>query len=263
MIVLNMIRPFARLGALAFLVSTVGCLAQPEAEDGAVENESVAEGSQAIHGSGDPLILQDTPQGARRYEKLAEGWLRWSMALPISTGPISDTTGESCDMGQSGHVWYLAGTFGGPVVRECHIPKNKELYLPLINFWAIPPTEYVDAPEELAEFVAFAEEWFPANRAAVCSLTLRLDGEDLLEDTAEIDQELWVDVLDPFKVRLNDDNYSGGPGGKRPAALIAGHFARLEPLSPGHHTLEFGGAQCENGETVFETSAVYDLHVSH
>ena len=262
MTIFDKARQFAQLGALAFLASTIGCMAEP-VEDEAGESELVAEGSQAIHGSGSPLILQDTPQRAREYEKLAERWLRWSMAQPESTGPITDTTGESCDMGQSGHVWYLAGTYSGPVTRDCDIPRNKQLYLPLINFWAIPPTEYVDAPEELAEFVAFAEEWFPANRAAVCSLTLRLDGQDLLADSAAIDEELWGDVLDPFKIKLNADNYTGGPGGKRPAALIAGHFAQLEPLSRGDHTLEFGGAQCENGETVFETSAVYHLHVGH
>jgi hypothetical protein len=119
----------------------------------------------------------------------------------------------------------------------------------------------VDTPEELAEFIAFAEYYFPANREVTCTLTLRLDGEDILANTAEIDEELWVDIYDPFKIKLDADNYAGGPGGKYPAALTAGHYALLTPLAPGDHTLELGGVQCEGDEVYFETSATYHLHV--
>lgn len=260
MTLLNTIRHFAPLAALAVLASATGCTAEQPSEDGSGE-ESAAEASQAVQSDGSPLILQDTNHQAKTYEKLAEGWLEWAMALPDSTGPINDPTGEACDLGQHGDIWYLAGTYGGPVTRSCDVPEGKEIYLPLINFWMVPPVEYVSTPEDVADFVAFAEWYFPENRAYICSLTLRLDGEDLLPDTAALDQELWVDIYDPFKVVLNDDNFAGQPGGKKPAALIAGHFAHLEPLSPGDHTLEFGGVQCDGDEIWFETSAVYNIHV--
>jgi hypothetical protein len=267
MIASKMIRGLASFSLLACLAGAGGCTSEPADGEGSIDDtEAAAAVSQALGGCGhdlDPLIPHGTPQGQKTYDKHAEGWLKWAMKLPWSTGPINDPTGEQCDLGQSGSVWYLAGTSGGPVTRSCDIPKNKALYFPLINQWMIPPAERVDAPEEMAEFIAFAEHYFPAKRDATCSLTLRLDGEDLRADTAELDEELWLAIYEPFKVKVNADNYAGRPGGKLPAALIAGHYAMLRPLAPGDHTLEFGGVQCEDGEVVFETSAVYYLHVEH
>jgi hypothetical protein len=242
---------------LMALVCTAGCAAQTE--DGDVA--SIEEALGHFGRGGDPLIHQDHPLGAFLYEQLAKGWLRWAMGQPYSTGPITDPTGASCGIDQHGPVFYLAGTDGGPATRECTIPRNKALYFPLINSWAIPPEEFVDTPEELEAFIEFGHRYFPENREFTCTLTLRLDGEEVLADTAERDEELWTDVLEPFPVVLDDDNFSGGPGGFRSSALTGGHYALLKPLSRGDHTLELGGVQCEGEEIFFETSATYTLHV--
>jgi hypothetical protein len=207
-----------------------------------------------------PVVTQDTEAGEHAYRELTQSWLEWAMALPWSTGPITDETGDQCALGQEGRVWYLAGTPGGAVERSCTIPRNKYLYFPLLNLWSIPRPHLVDTDEELANFVAFFTELFPERREAVCSLTLRLDGEDLLGDTEEIDAETWVALLEPFEIEVNDDNFVENPesymGGTYPAALL------LRPLEPGDHVLEFGGAECdENGDVDFEVSAVYNLFV--
>lgn len=249
------------LALCAVFVSINGCGSHaddtPEVAAGAID-ELVADGLAT-----GPIVLQDSEAGATIHELLARRWLEWAMGLPFSTGPVTDTTGEQCGLGQSGAVWMLAGTTGGSVTRSCTIPEHKAIYLPLVNHWMIPPAQYVDAPEELADFLAFAEYYFPAVRDATCSLTLRLDGEDLFASTEEMDAALWADVYDPFKITLDDDNYFGPsrPGGTQPAALTAGHYALLTPLSPGEHTLELGGALCDGDEVFFETSAVYHLHV--
>jgi len=216
-----------------------------------------------------PLIHQDGPLGKAAYEHHAEGWTRWALEQPWSTGPVVDLDGSECALGQSGKTWYLAGTPGEPTVveRECTIPHGKKLFFPLINRWVAPPPEFIipgDPENDLAAWVAFVTEYFAGHRAATCELTLRIDGQDLLPDFETMDEELYVQILEPFDIEMGDDNFAtpfGGTAGPR-TTWVDGHWALLRPLPPGDYTLELGGRQCdENGETTFETLATYTLHI--
>lgn len=207
------------------------------------------------------LVEADTPAGAHLYEKHAREWLRWMVGQPYSTGPVTDPTGAACAEDQSGKVWYLAGTDGGPAERTCEIPEGKALFFPLVNAWGIAPEELFATPEELEEALVGIGEYFAANREATCTLMLTLDGEPFLETLEEHDASLWAQVLDPFTVEMDADNYAGLPAGEYPIAVIAGHWALLSPLPPGEHTLVFGGAQCEGEDISFETSVTYHLVV--
>jgi hypothetical protein len=219
-----------------------------------------------IAGCDDPVVLQSWhDKVADTYEDQAQKWTQWAIGLPHSTtSPIADETGEFCGLDQSGKVWYLAGTFGGPVERTCTIPANRHLFFPLINRWVINP--YTDIDDEVAqqELIDFATGYFAENRAATCSLTLRLDGEDLLgDDLEDLDEELYVDVLEPWLLDINPDNWAtqyGFEGGPTPA-VTDGHFALLRPLEPGEHVLELGGSTCDGDEIDFETFATYHLTV--
>jgi hypothetical protein len=187
------------------------------------------------------------------------------MALPSSTGPIRDQTGAACADGQSGPVWYLAGTFGGPVTRSCTVPKHKFIYLPLKNHWVAPRLESVDTPEEMANYLAFVDEWIPLRRAISCNLRIELDGVPLLDSQEEIDAKLWTQRLTPFEAVLNADNSNGFPGGISPAVTHGGYYALLLPMAPGStHTLVFGGANCnDDGSVAFETLATYNLTIGN
>jgi hypothetical protein len=215
-------------------------------------------------GCDDPVVSQDSKIGRKAYEEHAGEWLDWALGQPQSTAsPIADETGEFCDDGQSGPVWYLAGTFGGPVERSCTIPEHRYLYFPLVNRWIINPPGY-DFWESEEQYLEFAEEWFTDHRARTCALTLRLDGEDLLgDDLEELDEALYVDVLDPVIVDINPDNWAtqfGFLGGPTPT-VTDGHFALLRPLEPGDHVLEFGATICDGEDIEFDTLAVYNLTV--
>lgn len=214
-------------------------------------------------GCDDPVILQDTPAGVNAYSELAEAWVLWASALPYSTGPVTDPTGEQCALDQHGKVWFLAGTSGGAAERSCSIPHEKALFFPLINRWVIDHHP-LDDEDAMAALVEFAIGYFDRNRARTCSLTLRVDGEDLLGDTATLDEELYVRVIEPFELEVNDDNWATeyGLAGGTYSTVTDGHFALLPPLEPGEHTLELGGRTCRNGATVFETSVVYHLDVA-
>lgn len=230
----------------------------------AVDAEITASNFASLHGV---LVSQSHPLLQDLYELGAKEWLRWAMELPWSTGPVTDTTGASCGQGQSGPVWFLAGTGGGPVTRSCTIPKNKLLFFPLINSWVIPTAEEVADPADFASYMAFVEAYLPARRTQTCELHLTLDGVAIGGDTvAELDPKLWVQILDPFSVVVDaDDNWAtpfGHPGGFTPAATVAGHWALITPLTKGEHVLEFGGSRCDEDDVVqFTTSAVYNLTV--
>lgn len=214
-----------------------------------------------------PLVLQDSEEMQAEYEAQATAWTRWALEQSWSEGPILDTNGSHCADNQSGDTWFLAGTSGGTVRRSCTIPADTQLFFPLINYWVFPTPDSIiegDPENDLAAWQAFVEGYFPGRRHYTCGLTLRVDGQNLLPDLETMDEELWVDVLDPFDVVLGEDNFStpfGGPSGPR-VGWTAGHWALLTPLPPGVHKLELGGKRCNlDHTTAFSTRAVYVLHV--
>src|SRR5579884_1628590 len=70
----------------------------------------------------------------RTYEQWSNAWWQWALSIPTNVNPLLDTTGANCQQGQSGKVWFLAGTLGGsPVVRKCTIPAGKAIFFPVLN----------------------------------------------------------------------------------------------------------------------------------
>src|SRR5439155_23432452 len=68
------------------------------------------------------------------YSDWAARWWQWALAQPLSTNPVLDTTGANCAAGQSGRVWFLAGTFSaGTVSRSCTVPAGTALLFPVLN----------------------------------------------------------------------------------------------------------------------------------
>jgi hypothetical protein len=210
----------------------------------------------------DKLVVPNSNLGKAIYKAEMRQWVRWALKLPWSTGPVMDTTGVACGQGQSGPVWFLAGTTGGPVTRDCTVPKNKLLFFPLVNDWVTPPPDY----EDLAGAQEFVNEYFPELRAATCQLELKLDGQPILANHNQRAAKLDVNDQSPFSIEMNADNFSEGglPAGHYPSVWARGHYALLLPLSPGDHTLEFGGQHCDDIDGVwFETHATYRLHVGN
>lgn len=188
------------------------------------------------------------------------GWVQWALGEPTNqAGPIADQTGELCGDGQDGPIWYLAGTFGGPVERECEIPAGKQLVFPLVNQWCVFPSEFYDSEEAIEADLPLIEDWYQSNFSNVCALTLRLDGVELLDYETMVD-ELYIDVMEPFEIDLNDNHWATQwfAGGEMPATG-AGYYAHLPPLTPGDHVLELGGELC--GDYPFSTYARYELHI--
>ena len=48
--------------------------------------------------------------------------------------PIEDMTGKHCAKNQNeDKIWFLAGTYGGTVHRNCVIPNGRAIFFPVVN----------------------------------------------------------------------------------------------------------------------------------
>jgi len=67
----------------------------------------------------------------RDLSQWAVTWWRWLMSAPDNRDIMADDTGELCDLGQSGPVWFLAGSYeDAPVSRHCAAPAGKYIFVP-------------------------------------------------------------------------------------------------------------------------------------
>jgi hypothetical protein len=153
-------------------------------------------------------------------------WWQWMATFGAEANPANDPSGDLCAKGQSGPVWFLAGSTGERrSLRRCHIPKGKYLFLPLI--------QSVVAPLE-------------AGTSACSELMLR---------AAKITREASALVTDIDGLRIEQlDRYRQAtpscfnPGAHAPkgsfgaTAASNGYYVMLYPLPKGRHILNFSGA---------------------
>ncbi|MCX4536044.1 hypothetical protein OHA79_13165 [Streptomyces sp. NBC_00841] len=59
---------------------------------------------------------------------LAGRWWKWALSAPDDRSPVKDTTGEHAAWNQPDDLWFLAGTYGGRVVRRCAIPSDRPVF---------------------------------------------------------------------------------------------------------------------------------------
>ncbi len=152
-------------------------------------------------------------------EEWSKRWWHWALSFEDEDSPIADTDGRLCDSGQSGPVWFLAGTFGTKrAVRSCRIPAGKTLFFPLINFIAFPPD---DEREACASLMLRAESLTDSPAA----LVLDLNGKRFNGLAAHRQATRGCFLVSP-----EDDAPAAGNG----------YYVALGPLKPGRYMLNFG-----------------------
>jgi len=169
------------------------------------------------------------------YAELTASWLEWSLAIPTSSNPLLDPDGAFAALGQSGKVWFLAGTVGGTATRNVTIPTGTALFFPIVNYLWVNTPEYGDAPWSAAQDTN-VRGILAANMDTAYGLTLEIDGRT----TANVNAlRVSGEVGD---CTLPDDNIFGVPFDPVPHKCVAdGYWALLAPLSAGSHTVHFAG----------------------
>ncbi len=179
--------------------------------------------------------------------QLANGFWRWALSFPSATNPLVDTTGAYSYLGNQGSFFYLGGTIGNAsATRTVTVNSGQSLFVPIFPFitWADISAYgggYANLQRDDAETAGIE----PNGSAPNTTLFLTLDGKPAplpsgttsLFDFRQVSPTL-------FGLNIPADNVFGLTGPPYPGtvqALADGWYALLNPLSPGIHTLEFGG----------------------
>jgi hypothetical protein len=169
------------------------------------------------------------------YAALTTNWVEWMIAIPTPSNPLLDPNGAFAAVGQSGKVWFLAGTFDtAPVTRSITVPAGTALFFPVINeFWVNIP-EAGDNPWSPAQ-EAFVRDFLRQIVDDAENLVLTIDGETIAN---------FYRFSGPVgECTLPDDNIFGLPVTAGPHECLSdGYWALLPPLSNGHHTVHFSGS---------------------
>ena len=173
-------------------------------------------------------------------------WWQWFFSVPASKNPGLATNGKvNCKVGQSGHVWFLAGHFlgSGSFTRNCRVPEGKALFIPLLNSWADNVCNSPPLTVEQLRASAASAVIPPAN------LHASIDGNPLtnLESYRAI-SPVFSYTLPPSPDNLIDAAFGVSlPGPCWPSltvtpAVADGFYIMLTPLTAGSHTINFGGS---------------------
>jgi hypothetical protein len=211
-----------------------------------------------------PRVLPPTGAYAgSTYATWSEAWWRWAMAIPSAQSPLADATGANCTVGQSGPVWFLAGTTGGTATRTCAVPAGKAVLFPIFN------AEWSAAEANAANGGCFVPGVSPAGTSqAALSACAAAQIDHVTSVNASVDGVAIRDVQQ-YRSRsgLFSFNAVGGNVFSVPAgttsAVSDGFWILLAPLSPGSHTIRFEGiADFPELKFTFQEGVDYTLTVA-
>jgi hypothetical protein len=197
------------------------------------------------------------PPNSHAFGNTYGGWSGawWQYAESQALQPIADPTGATCRAGQSDPVFFLVGTnnASGVATRDqCTVPAGKALSFPLVN------AEYVHVPcngmnasvcdtnntpqkawDALQSFVQF--------RSSFSALFASVDGVSIGNlDPASTPYLACAGPVSgcapTFSVTTPATDLFGNPPGTYLVAVADGFYLLLAPLTPGAHTITFGGA---------------------
>jgi hypothetical protein len=195
-------------------------------------------------------------------------WWTWALQSLLATNPLLDDTGAFANVNNNGPVFFIAGGVTPSVTRSFNIPAGRPVLLPLINNVVVDSIPPDPAGTTLAEREAANDAYISAfvNAVDTNSLFASIDGNPV----ANLSQYLQVtghfdlgpsqagSLLEAIGVPAGTDGFPTESGG---------YWLMIDGLTPGPHTLHFGGAYdaftpapncCSNGESAAFSNDVTD-----
>jgi pterin-4a-carbinolamine dehydratase len=167
------------------------------------------------------------PYGSK-YESWIAKWVQWSYSISSQNHPAYDYTGKICSQKQSEPVWFLVGTFGYPVIRECTIPLGTAILFPVLNIVC-----------SYAEYPNFTTK----EQLKECTSRIQNQTTDI---NVYIDRIKLVDInkyriqSSLFNLTLPQDNVIN-VNPQVTQAISEGYWIFLKPLNIGKHEIKFTG----------------------
>jgi hypothetical protein len=197
-------------------------------------------------GNPNPGVLPvNSSSHGKTYGEWSEEWWKWALAIPADQNPILAPSGYyDASIGQSGNVWFLAGTGGVTgIVRNCTIPTGKAIFIPIINVVSFPYPD-PETDEQLKSDVKYVFDQETVHE-------IELDGKNL--DNFRVPSDIFVFWI-PENSYLNL-GYPDMPSGFYRAASD-GYWVMLKPLPVGKHTIRIYGKGI-----LTETGVTYNIIV--
>jgi hypothetical protein len=198
-----------------------------------------------------PLPSNSNAYG-KGYAELSADWLEWLLAIPNGSNPLLDPDGAFAAVGQSGKVWFLVGTAGGPASRAVTVPVGTALFFPIVNYFWVNAPEYGDVPWS-ADQESDVRNLLAAYVDTAHDVVLEIDGRTVpnvggLRLSGSVGE-----------CTLPNDNLFGVPFDPVPHECVAdGYWVLLPPLSVGNHTIHFAGGFAADG---FSLEVTYQVTV--
>ena len=200
--------------------------------------------------SGNSQVVQpNADEFGNSYGEWSARWWQWLVSIPAATNPNLTSGAVDCTLGQSGTVWFLAGSFGDKAyTRSCTIPSGKDLLVtPLTTLFG----KFRLTPESGLPLIA------PMDVILHSLRSIAAEGQNdpqLLEvrvDNAQVKNVEQYRVTSPVfsaffpEKAILPRNFivPGGavPRGSHGPFVSDGYYVLLKPLSPGVHTIHLKG----------------------
>ena len=223
----------------AVLAGTIiACGAEPAASGPTSESTNALQ----THDDDGGLIFDEHahPYGASMVIWSQRIW-QWIYRQPAASNPLLDPTGASCDVDQSGPVWFLPSIIPGASVfrgeRTCTIPGHRALLVQtaaFLNDYPCPDPTFQPPPgQSLYDFLRAGAAPFIDS---VNLLEVTIDGVRPDENMLEFrftSKELFEITGDPSLQSALD----GCVTGQSQPAVSDSYVFMVKPLPAGNHTL--------------------------
>jgi hypothetical protein len=201
----------------------------------------------------------------KTYGEWGAAWQQWAFNTTTENCPVTDTTGERALVGQSGQVYFLAGTFGqnlgtpweapNPVTRNVTIPAGTALCMPINNWGLVYPEDnpFAGVPADATTWEEAMPYFYAALNAAYDNtpescLVCEVDGVTIKNLRSYRAQSEPFMIYAPAVNVQNDlmDYFVYGEIPPPPGTFYAegwhhsvsdGYYVILAPLSAGQHTI--------------------------
>ena len=227
----------------------------------------------------------------KTYGEWSVAWWQWAFSSPFSQSALNDATGARCGVGQGGRVWFLGGVFNssGTVVRDCTVPSWAALFIPILNGeWDQVGYDTPQTEQQLRATVGTLIDHSTGmymtvdGRPLVDLAAYRTRSAPFTYTMSATDNLYGLNCSATFPPVCVDGSgqtvpfpgliCTGGPNSRCTAAPVApgypgavgdGYYVMLAPLSPGSHTLHFGGTFLDDqGNPLWVLDITYHLWVS-
>lgn len=191
-----------------------------------------------------PVFPPNSAPHGQSYGKWTANWWQQVIAIPAASNPLFESGQVSCNLGK-GKVVFLVGTLGGDADRSCTVPTGTALLVPLVNSGCTTATGDGSGDAALRACAKLIADSFDIE-----GLKASVDGKPVMG----LEQFRFASPL--FTINAPAGSILGNTDDLATDAVADGYYVMLTPLTPGVHTVTFGGT----GDG-FSTETTYHITV--